>query len=108
MVTPLVPEDDDLLDDDTRSIISADYEIAEMFRHQFIPRAVLFFTGEANLDEEDDFEDDEYDEDESSEGDEDMDEDEEEEDDGDGDDDEDEEHEEEEDTENVLFSINHN
>lgn len=56
-----VPEDQSEIEEDVRAIISADYEIAEMFRHHLIPKAVLFYTGEATMDDEDDF--DEYDDD---------------------------------------------
>lgn len=56
-----VPENEDDLDDETQALITADFEIGEFIRQRLIPRAVLYFTGEA-LDEEYDEEDEEDDE----------------------------------------------
>jgi nucleosome assembly protein 1-like 1 len=66
--------DDEEPEEETESILSADFEIGHFIREHIVPRAVLYFTGEA-LEEDDD----EYD---DGEG-EDEDEDEEEEDDDD-------------------------
>lgn len=71
---PSVPDDPEAeLDEDTQAILTADFEIGHYFRERIIPRAVLYFTGEAL--EEDDFE-----EEEGEEGEEGEDEDEDEED----------------------------
>jgi nucleosome assembly protein 1-like 1 len=66
---PEVPEKLDDLDDDTHDLLQADWEMGELLRQSIIPRAVLFFTGEAldveeDYDEEDEEEDDDDDEDE--------------------------------------------
>lgn len=68
---PEIPEDENELDEETEQLLSSDFEIGHMIRERIVPRAVLYFTGEA-------IEDDEY-------------EDEAEEDDAEGEDDEDEE-----------------
>jgi len=52
--------DFDELDDDTREILNADFEIGQVLRDRIIPRAVLYFTGEAQDDDED-FEDEDED-----------------------------------------------
>jgi nucleosome assembly protein 1-like 1 len=62
----LVPEKEEDLDDETHALLQADWEIGEVIRQSIVPRAVLFFTGEA-LDEEYDDEEDEEDEDEEEE-----------------------------------------
>ncbi|XP_071531261.1 nucleosome assembly protein 1-like 1 isoform X2 [Panulirus ornatus] len=50
---PPVPEDpDEDLDEDTQALLTADFEIGHYIRERIIPRAVLFYTGEA-LDDED-------------------------------------------------------
>lgn len=45
---------DEEVDEDTRELLNADFEIGQTLRDRIIPRAVLFFTGEAAMD--DDFE----------------------------------------------------
>jgi len=52
---PEVPENEDDLDDETHALLQADWEIGEVIRQSIVPRAVLFFTGEAmdDYDEED-------------------------------------------------------
>lgn len=74
---PEVPEnlDEDDMDEETEAILAADFEIGHFFRERLIPKAVLFYTGEAIEDDSDD-EDDEYD---DEEGDDDDDDDEDEE-----------------------------
>ena len=53
-----VPEDpNEEMDDDTQALLTADFEIGHYIRERIVPRAVLFFTGEA-LDD-DDFEEEE-------------------------------------------------
>lgn len=48
-----VPDDpDEDMDEDTQALLTADFEIGHYIRERIIPRAVLFFTGEA-LDDED-------------------------------------------------------
>ncbi|XP_074603276.1 nucleosome assembly protein 1-like 1-A isoform X2 [Brevipalpus obovatus] len=55
-------ENEEELDDDARALIVADFELGELIRHRIVPRAVLYFTGEALLDDDefDDDEDDDY------------------------------------------------
>ena len=49
----LVPEDpEEEMDDDTQALLTADFEIGHYIRERIVPRAVLFYTGEA-LDDED-------------------------------------------------------
>ena len=51
-----VPEkDDEDIDSMVQALLTADFEIGHYIREWIIPRAVLFFTGEA-LDDDDDFE----------------------------------------------------
>uniref|UniRef100_UPI0035902CD3 nucleosome assembly protein 1-like 1 n=1 Tax=Myxine glutinosa TaxID=7769 RepID=UPI0035902CD3 len=53
---PQVPEEPDgELDDEAESILATDFEIGHFFRERIVPRAVLYFTGEAIEDEEDDY-----------------------------------------------------
>ena len=48
-----VPEDpNEEMDEDTQALLTADFEIGHYIRERIIPRAVLFYTGEA-LDDED-------------------------------------------------------
>ncbi|XP_057317537.1 nucleosome assembly protein 1-like 1 [Hydractinia symbiolongicarpus] len=62
---PEVPEnvDEDDIDEETEAILAADFEIGHFFRERLIPKAVLFYTGEA-IEEDSDDEDDELDDDE--------------------------------------------
>jgi len=60
---PEVPEGSEDVDDETRELLNADFEIGQILRDRIVPRAVLYFTGEANDDES-------YDEDEDEDGDE--------------------------------------
>jgi protein that interacts with mitotic cyclin clb2p len=53
----LVPDDDTEINEEIQAILSADFEIGEIIRHRLIPRAVLYFTGEALMDDYDDEED---------------------------------------------------
>lgn len=55
-------DDEDEEYDQTEAILEADYEIGHFIRERIIPRAVLFFTGEIQDDEDDDYEDEEGDE----------------------------------------------
>lgn len=59
---PQVPEGEDP-DEDTDELLSADYEVGHFLRDRVVPKAVLYFTGEA-LDEEDE---EEYDDEEGEE-----------------------------------------
>ncbi|ELU16365.1 hypothetical protein CAPTEDRAFT_163453 [Capitella teleta] len=58
---PDVPEGDEEADEDTEALLAADFEIGHFIRERIVPRAVLYFTGEAL--EEDDFDDEEGDDD---------------------------------------------
>ena len=41
-------------DEETEALLTADFEIGHFFRESIIPRAVLYFTGEALEDDDDD------------------------------------------------------
>merc|ERR1719414_1200783 len=76
---PIVPTPEDgaeEMDEETEALLAADFEIGHFFRDRIIPRAVLYFTGEALEDEDDE------DEDGDDEDDDDEDEDEDDEDEG--------------------------
>jgi len=62
---PEVPENEEDMDEEMEALLAADFEIGHFFRERFIPKAVLFYTGEAIEDDSDDedFEDEEGDED---------------------------------------------
>ncbi|KAI4543009.1 hypothetical protein MG293_007135 [Ovis ammon polii] len=49
-----VPESGDL-DNDSEAILAADFEIGHFLREPIIPRSVLYFTGEAIEDDDDDY-----------------------------------------------------
>uniref|UniRef100_A0A2K5MAS2 Nucleosome assembly protein 1 like 1 n=1 Tax=Cercocebus atys TaxID=9531 RepID=A0A2K5MAS2_CERAT len=51
---PEVPESGDL-DDDAEAILAADFEIGHFLRERIILRSVLYFTGEAIEDDDDDY-----------------------------------------------------
>jgi len=56
---PAVPDmsnEDDEIDPETQDLLTSDFEIGHYIRERIIPRAVLFFTGEA-LEEDDDYDD---------------------------------------------------
>merc|ERR1712072_1605204 len=58
---PPLPEDPEAeVDAETQELLTADFEIGHYIRERIIPRAVLFFTGEA-LEEDSDFEEEESD-----------------------------------------------
>jgi len=76
---PEMPENEEDLDDETEALLAVDFEIGHFFRERLIPKAVLFYTGEAI---EEDSDDDDDDQETSSEG-EDDDDDEDDEDDPD-------------------------
>lgn len=59
---PEVPMPSDEVDDETRELLNADFEIGQILRDRIVPRAVLYFTGEANDDESYDGDEDEGDE----------------------------------------------
>jgi nucleosome assembly protein 1-like 1 len=70
---PQIPADGEEPDEETESLLAADFEIGHFIREHIIPRAVLYFTGEALDDDEDDYDDgegDDEDEDEDEEEDE--------------------------------------
>lgn len=66
---PAVPDLNEEVDDETRELLNADFEIGQILRDRIVPRAVLYFTGEAHDEES-------YDEDDGEDDDEDFDEDE--------------------------------
>lgn len=43
-----------LQDEDSEAILAADFEIGHFIRERIVPRAVLYFTGEAIEDDDDD------------------------------------------------------
>uniref|UniRef100_T1JKL6 Nucleosome assembly protein 1-like 4 n=1 Tax=Strigamia maritima TaxID=126957 RepID=T1JKL6_STRMM len=49
---PIAPEALNEIDDDTQSLMASDFEIGHFIRERIVPRAVLYFTGEA-LDDDD-------------------------------------------------------
>ncbi|XP_048780991.1 nucleosome assembly protein 1-like 1 isoform X4 [Ostrea edulis] len=52
---PQVPEEEEGdMDEDLEALLAADFEIGHFIRERIVPRAVLYFTGEA-LEQEDDF-----------------------------------------------------
>jgi len=59
---PQAPEDNEDMDEEMEALLASDIEIGHLLRERVIPRAVLFFTGEASDDDDDD----EYDDDEDS------------------------------------------
>jgi len=64
---PQVPDDPKAeVDEETQAILTADFEIGHYIRERIVPRAVLYFTGEA-LEEDSDFEEEESDEDDDDE-----------------------------------------
>jgi nucleosome assembly protein 1-like 1 len=71
---PAVPENEEELDDETQALLSADFEIGEVIRQRLVQRAVLYFTGEALMDEE--YDDEEEEDEEGDDDDEDEEEDE--------------------------------
>merc|ERR1711872_646488 len=81
---PIVPPAEDgeeEMDEETEQLLAADFEIGPFFRDRIIPRAVLYFTGEA-LEEDDDYDEEEEDEDGDDEDDDDDDDDDDEEEEG--------------------------
>jgi len=73
---PAVPDDPNAeVDEDTQALLTADFEIGHYIRERIVPRAVLFFTGEALEDESDceEEESDDEDEDDNSDNDADFD-----------------------------------
>uniref|UniRef100_A0A8C4DS60 Nucleosome assembly protein 1-like 1 n=2 Tax=Dicentrarchus labrax TaxID=13489 RepID=A0A8C4DS60_DICLA len=50
---PEVPENGEL-DEDSEAVLAADFEIGHFIRERIVPRAVLYFTGEAIEDDDDD------------------------------------------------------
>jgi len=64
---PPIPDDPDAdVDPETQDLLTADFEIGHYIRDRIIPRAVLFFTGEAL--EEEDFDEEEEEDEEGEEG----------------------------------------
>lgn len=65
-----VPEDSTEVDEDTKALLTSDFEIGHYLRERIVPRAVLYFTGEGledeDYEEEEEEEDDEEDEEEDS------------------------------------------
>uniref|UniRef100_A0A3P8WPB2 Nucleosome assembly protein 1-like 1 n=1 Tax=Cynoglossus semilaevis TaxID=244447 RepID=A0A3P8WPB2_CYNSE len=51
---PEVPESGEL-DEDSEAVLAADFEIGHFIRERIVPRAVLYFTGEAIEDDDDDY-----------------------------------------------------
>lgn len=61
---PKVPEDPkEEIDDETQALITEDFDIGFGIKEKLIPKAILYFTGEAMDDDDDDFEDDSEDDD---------------------------------------------
>jgi nucleosome assembly protein 1-like 1 len=66
---PEVPEDTEEMDEECETLLAADFEIGHFIRERVVPRAVLYFTGEAL--EDDDFDEEEGEEEEGDEDDDD-------------------------------------
>merc|ERR1719263_2678155 len=65
---PAVPDDPNAeVDEDTQALLTADFEIGHYIRERIVPRAVLFFPGEALDEEESDEEDSDEEEDDEEE-----------------------------------------
>ncbi|XP_007244928.2 nucleosome assembly protein 1-like 4b isoform X1 [Astyanax mexicanus] len=75
--TPIKVSPDSELDEDSEFTLATDFEIGHFFRERIVPRAVLYFTGEA-LEDDESFEEEELDEGEEEDQDDEMDEEEEE------------------------------
>lgn len=58
------------VDEDVRNLITSDFEIGHYIRDRVVPRAVLYFTGEAVEDNEDDYEEESEEEEDEESGDE--------------------------------------
>jgi len=57
---PEVPDDEEEeMDEETETLLAVDFEIGHFFRERLIPKAVLFFTGEAIEEDSDDEDEDE-------------------------------------------------
>ncbi|KAL4224857.1 Nucleosome assembly protein 1-like 1 [Mactra antiquata] len=52
--SPPSPPDDEEMDEDTEALLAADFEIGHFIRERIVPRAVLYFTGEALENDDDD------------------------------------------------------
>jgi len=65
-VPPNTPGHEDELDDETRVLLHQDFEVGQALRDRIIPRAALFYTGEAQDDDDYEDEEDEGDEDEDA------------------------------------------
>jgi len=55
---PSVPDDEADVDEETQALLAADFEIGHFIRERIVPRAVLYFTGEA-LEDDDDYDEEE-------------------------------------------------
>jgi len=51
---PEIPENEDDMDEETEALLAVDFEIGHFFRERLIPKAVLFYTGEAIEEDSDD------------------------------------------------------
>ncbi|XP_044735020.1 nucleosome assembly protein 1-like 1-B isoform X2 [Chrysoperla carnea] len=57
---PVLSEDPKAeMDDETRAVLTTDFEIGHYIRERIVPRAVLYYTGEGLDDEDDDYDDEE-------------------------------------------------
>ncbi|XP_065070800.1 nucleosome assembly protein 1-like 1 [Rhopilema esculentum] len=54
---PEVDDEEEEMEEDMEALLAADFELGHFFRERLIPRAILYFTGEAiDEDDDDDFE----------------------------------------------------
>jgi len=58
------PLETDDLDDESKELLNADFEIGQIIRDRIVPRAVLYFTGEAHDDDDEEYDEDDEDEEE--------------------------------------------
>lgn len=57
------PHDTEDLDDESKELLNADFEIGQIIRDRIVPRAVLYYTGEAHDDDDDEYDEDDDEED---------------------------------------------
>jgi len=81
---PVVPEDPeaDMEDNDEMQLLAQDFEIGHLLRDSIIPKAVLYYTGEAGDEDDDDYDEDEDEDDDDEDDDDDDDHDDDDDDEG--------------------------
>ncbi|ESO07807.1 hypothetical protein HELRODRAFT_110599 [Helobdella robusta] len=54
---PMVSENENEMDEETDTLLEADFEIGQFIRERIVPRAILYYTGELVDDEDDEYDD---------------------------------------------------